>query len=197
MVSGGGSNLQALIDAITNHSLNAEIVHVIANRKTAFAIERARKHNIPTSVSLLKHYMNDGHGREQYDIDLASQIRGMQADLVVLAGWMHILSAEFLDAVGINVINLHPALPNTFAGTKAIERAYEAFQRGDIKHSGCMIHYVIPEVDAGEVILKVDVPIYLEDTLDSFAERMHEAEHNIIVQAVKKLQRLYEEISYE
>lgn len=194
MVSGGGSNLQALIDAIANHSLNAEIVHVIANRKTAFAIERAKKHNIPTSIVLLKPYKNDGRGRKQYDIDLASQIRGMQADLVVLAGWMHILSADFLDAVGINVINLHPALPNTFAGTKAIERAYEAFQRGDIKYSGCMIHYVIPEVDAGEVILKVDVPIFLEDTLDSFAERMHQTEHNIIVQAVKKIQRLYEEI---
>lgn len=196
MISGSGTNLQALIDAIEEENLHAEIIHVISNRASAYGLERAKKHNIPTSVALLRPYKDDGRGREQYDIDLAHQIKVMQPDLVVLAGWMHILSAAFLEQVGGDVINLHPALPGEFNGMNAIQHAFEAFQQGDITHSGCMIHYVIPEVDAGEVIVQADVPIFAEDTVDSFAERMHQTEHYIIVEAVKKLQQ-QKEISNE
>ena len=188
MVSGSGSNLQALIDAIEDKSLSAEIIHVISNRKNAYGLERAKKHGIPTTIVSLKPYTDDGRGREQFDVDLANVIKSLSPDLVVLAGWMHILSETFLTTVGIDVINLHPALPNMFAGVQAIERAYEAFQQGDITHSGCMIHHVIPEVDAGDVIVQAEVPILPDDTLDAFATRMHQAEHCIIVEAVKKIQ---------
>jgi folate-dependent phosphoribosylglycinamide formyltransferase PurN len=102
---------------------------------------------------------------------------------------MHILSETFLTRVEEDVINLHPALPDMFAGIHAIERAYEAFQQGKIPHSGCMIHHVIPEVDAGDVIVQAIVPILPTDTLDTFAERMHQTEHRIIVDAVQKIQQ--------
>ena len=188
LISGSGSNLQALIDAIEDKSLDAEIIHVISNRKNAYGLDRAQQYGIPTTVVSLKPYKEDGRGREQFDVDLAQIIKGLSPDLVVLAGWMHILSETFLTAVGIDVINLHPALPNMFAGVDAIERAYEAFQQGEITHSGCMMHHVIPEVDAGEVIVQAIVPILPDDTLDAFATRLHQAEHRIIVEAVKKIQ---------
>lgn len=187
MASGSGSNLQALIDAIEDGSLNAKILHVIANRKAAFALQRAEKHHIPASIHRLKPYQQDGRGREQYDFDLAHAINAIQPDVVVLAGWMHIFSAHFLAQIRCDVINLHPALSGAFAGINAIQRAYEAFQQGEITHSGCMIHRVIPEVDAGEVILQAEVPIYPDDTLDDFAARMHLTEHRIIVEAVRLL----------
>jgi len=189
LVSGSGSNLQALIDAIEEQSLDAEIVHVISNRKHAYGLERAQKHGIPTTIVSLKPYKEDGRGRTQFDLDLAQTIKMIAPDLVVLAGWMHILSESFLTALEVDVINLHPALPDMFAGVNAIERAYEAFQQGDITNSGCMIHHVIPEVDAGEVIVQANVPILPDDTLESFATRMHATEHRIIVEAVKKIQQ--------
>lgn len=189
MVSGNGSNLQALVDAVEDQTLDAEIIHVISNRKSAYALERCAKHHIPTTVSLLKPYKEDGRGREQYDVDLAQMVNDLSPDLIVLAGWMHILSATFLEQINVDVINLHPALPGMFAGTRAIERAYEAYQHGEITHSGCMIHYVIPEVDAGEVIVQADVPILADDTLESFAQRMHQTEHRIIVEAVRKIEK--------
>lgn len=189
LISGSGSNLQALIDAIEDISLNAEVIHVISNRKSAYGLERAQKHGIQTTTVSLKPYKTDGRGREQFDLDLAQAINEIAPDLIVLAGWMHILSEPFLDAVNVDVINLHPALPDMFAGVNAIERAYEAFQHGDITNSGCMIHHVIPEVDAGDVIVQAQVPILPDDTLDSFATRMHNTEHRIIVEAVKKIQQ--------
>src|SRR5690606_32836200 len=108
-------------------------------------------------------------------------------DLIVLAGWMRILTSAFLDHFPNKVINLHPALPGEFAGINAIERAFEAYQNGEIDHSGCMIHYVIPEVDAGPVIAQTSVPFETGDTLETFSTRLHIAEHELIVQAVKQV----------
>ncbi len=96
---------------------------------------------------------------------------------------MHVLSKAFLDQFPQRVINLHPALPGQFPGTHAIERAFEAFQQGDILHSGCMVHYAIPEVDAGAVIAQQVVPLYHTDALTDFEARMHAAEHELIVRA--------------
>ena len=189
LVSGGGSNLQAVMDAISAGELHAEILQVIANKAGAYALERADNAGIPTATRRLKPYKNDGRGRDQYDLDLAAHIRQLEPDLVVLAGWMHILSAGFLETVETQVINLHPALPGAFAGTHAIDRAFEAYQRGEISHSGCMIHDVIPEVDAGQVIVQAVVPITPEDTLETFEERMHQTEHEIIVQAIHKIEQ--------
>lgn len=111
-------------------------------------------------------------------------------DLVVLAGWMHVLGDGFLDLVSkkpVPVINLHPALPRTFDGANAIERAYEAFQKGEIDRSGVMMHRVIKEVDRGEPLIVREVRFQEGDTLDSFAQRLHIVEWEIIVKATKNV----------
>ncbi len=183
LISGSGSNLQALIDAIHAGDIAAEIVLVVSNRQTAYGLERAKQASIPTLYFPFK----KGQDRQQYDADLARQINDYQVDLIVLAGWMHILSPAFLNAFPQRVINLHPALPGMFSGTHAIERAYQAYQDGAITESGCMVHYAIPEVDMGAVITQATVPILPTDTLDEFEIRMHQTEHQILVAAVKQL----------
>lgn len=180
MISGSGTNLQALIDA---DNLNAEIVLVISNRRDAYGLVRAQEAEIPTIYFPLKPYKEDGRGREQYDLDLADLIADAKPDLIVLAGWMHVFSPPFLDRFPNRVINLHPALPGTFVGTHGIERAFEAWQKGEITQSGCMMHYVVPEVDAGAVIGMRVVPFRAGDTLESYAERLHAAEHELIVES--------------
>jgi formyltetrahydrofolate-dependent phosphoribosylglycinamide formyltransferase len=186
LISGSGTNLQAIIDAIKARKLDAEIVLVVSNRKAAYGLIRAENARIPTLYSALKPYLEDGRGRESYDHDLAEQIQAWKPDLIVLAGWMHVLSPAFLEHYTNRVINLHPALPGAFPGTDAIQRTYEAYQRGEVEHGGCMVHYVIPEVDAGEVIAQAVVPIEPDDTLAQFESRMHEAEHRLIVEAIQK-----------
>jgi len=118
---------------------------------------------------------------------LAAEIQRVEPDLIVLAGWMHILSAAFLNQFSNRVINLHPALPGHFDGVQAIERAFAAYQRGAIEHSGCMVHLAIPEVDAGPVVAQAIVPIRPDDSLADFAARMHEAEHELIVEAIQSM----------
>ncbi len=187
LISGSGTNLQAIIDAIHAGTLTAQIALVVSNRKAAYGLTRAEQAGIATLYLPLKPYLDDGRGREAYDADLAAAIVPYQPDLIVLAGWMHILSPAFLDQFPRRVINLHPALPGHFPGTHAIERAYEAFQRGEITSSGCMVHYAVPEVDAGDVIASVQVTFEPEDTLESFEARMHAQEHKLIVQAIRFL----------
>lgn len=184
LVSGGGSNLQAIIDAIQSNHLKAEIVTVISNRKDAFGLKRAEMAGIETVYFPLKPYKDEGKSRETYDSDLSDIVASKKPDLIVLAGWMHILSPAFLDKFPQQVINLHPALPGEFAGTNAIARAFIAAREGKINRSGVMVHYVIPEVDAGEVIIKAKVPIVNGDTITKFEERMHATEHRILVQAI-------------
>lgn len=184
MISGSGSNLQAIIDAVHVGSIDAEIALVVSNRKAAYGLERAQAAGIPTLYFPLKAYRDQGRSREEYDRDLAGQVARYQPDLVVLAGWMHIFNAIFLSQFPGKVINLHPALPGTFPGTDAITRAYEAHLRGEVSHTGCMVHYVIPEVDAGPVIATAAVEIRAADDLHSLEARVHEAEHRLIVDSI-------------
>ncbi len=184
LISGSGTNLQAILDACAEGRLPAEVVLVVSNRKAAYGLVRAEWAGVPTLYFPLKPYRDAGLSREQYDADLAERVAAYKPDLIVLAGWMHILSPAFLDRFPNRVINLHPALPGMFPGTHAIERAFEAFRRGEITHSGCMVHYAIPEVDAGPVIVQAEVPIYDTDTLETFEERMHTTEHRLIVEAI-------------
>jgi len=187
LISGNGSNLQALIDAIAAGTLNARIVLVVSNRKDAYGLQRAANAGIPTLYFPLRPYRDGHRTRQDYDADLAARLLPYQPDLIVMAGWMHIFSGHFLAHFPRRVINLHPALPGVFNGPNAIERAFEAFQNGEINHSGCIVHYAIPEVDEGEVIVQARVPFLPDDTLETFAARMHETEHQIIVQAVRML----------
>lgn len=184
LVSGQGSNLQAILDAIAAGTLTAEVVLVVANRKQAYGLERAAQHNLPTLYFPLKPYTDSGRPRSVYDQDLAARLAPYAPDLIVLAGWMHIFTAAFLDQFAGKVINLHPALPGQLPGTDAIARAFARFQQGAIDHSGCMVHQVIPEVDAGPVIATEIVPFAPGDTLATFAARMHVAEHRLLVEAI-------------
>ena len=184
MISGSGTNLQAVLDAVSTGALAAAVVLVVSNRKAAYGLVRAEAAGIPTLYFPLKPYAEIS--REAYDHDLALRLNAFQPDLIVLAGWMHVLSPVFLNEFPRRVINLHPALPDQFPGIDAIERTFEAYQRGETAHGGCMVHEVIPEVDAGAVIEQAVVPIFANDTLEAFEARMHEAEHRLIVDAIRK-----------
>lgn len=201
-----GTNLQALIDSQNTPALpNAEIVLVLSNRKAAYGLTRALSVNppIPTRCLALQPYLkkNPDRTRKDYDVEVARIVVNAKPDVVVLAGWMHILSERFLEivegrvalndlespAMPIPVINLHPALPGAFDGANAIKRAYEAFMKGEIEQSGCMVHRVVKDVDRGEPIIVREVTIEKGESLEALEERLHKVEHEIIVQATKKI----------
>ena len=195
LVSGNGSNLQAMIDAIHMGVLDAEIVVVVSNRRSAYGLVRAEKAGIATRYHPLKPHTDAGRSRQTYDADLATLLHEYAPQWVVMAGWMHILSSAFLHHFPYRVINLHPALPGQFPGAHAIEEAFAAYQRGAIKQTGCMVHLVPDEaVDAGPVIGTIEVPIYPTDSLESLAQRMHHAEHRLLVQSLLRLFHGDEEI---
>jgi formyltetrahydrofolate-dependent phosphoribosylglycinamide formyltransferase len=135
-ISGLGTNLQAIMNDCQNKTLDAEIVLVVSNRKAAYGLERAEAANIPTLYFPLKPYTDAGRTRATYDADLAEAIKPYKPDLIILAGFMHIFSPVFTETFP-NTINLHPALPGQFPGAHSVDDAYAAFQRGEIKESGC------------------------------------------------------------
>ncbi|EXM34970.1 Formyl transferase, N-terminal [Fusarium oxysporum f. sp. vasinfectum] len=202
MASGFGSNFQALIDAISTGSLpNSRIISLIVNRRNAHATIRAEKAGIPWQYfNLISHgFLEKGEtdeqkvteGRRKYDAALAEKILSAdeKPELIVLAGWMHVFSTAFLDPIqkaGLNVINLHPALPGEFDGANAIERAYDEFKAGRLTRSGIMAHYVIAEVDRGTPILVKEIEWKGED-LEQYKEKVHSHEHELIVNATAKV----------
>ena len=188
LISGSWTNLQAFLDAIRLRMLVAEVAVVLSNRKEAYGLERAARAGIPTRYHPLKPYRDAGQSREQYDADLAALLKEYAPQWVVMAGWMHILSNSFLQRFPYRVVNLHPALPGQFPGAHAIEDAFEAYQRGEIKQTGVMVHLVPDEqVDRGPVLASADVPIYKSDTLEMLTKRMHQAEHRLLVNALQRL----------
>ena len=188
LISGFGSNLQAIIDACEDGQLaDTHVALVVSNRKDAYGLVRARQHGIATQYWPLATYRARNRSREEYDEDLARQLQEVGVDWVILAGWMHVLSDSFLGQFPGRVINLHPALPGDFPGTHAIERAYEAYRRGEIEHTGCMVHLVPDEaVDAGPVLMQEIVPILPQDSLEDLEERMHRTEHRLLVGGIAK-----------
>ncbi|KAI1045475.1 hypothetical protein LB505_006321 [Fusarium chuoi] len=202
MASGFGSNFQALIDAISTGSLpNSRIISLIVNRRNAHATVRAEKAGIPWQYfNVISHgFLGKGEsdeqkvteGRRKYDAALAEKILSAdeKPELIVLAGWMHVFSTAFLDPIqkaGLNVINLHPALPGEFDGANAIERAYDEFKAGRLTRSGIMAHYVIAEVDRGTPILVKEIEWKGED-LEQYKEKVHSHEHELIVNATAKV----------
>ncbi|CCF58494.1 hypothetical protein KAFR_0E03420 [Kazachstania africana CBS 2517] len=199
LISGSGSNLQALIDAQQRNELEGgQVVSVISSSKKAYGLTRAINANIPSKIcSLYSHTegiaKTDKVGRAQarieFEKDLAQTIVEYKPDVVVCAGWLLILGPTFLSKIGsIPVINLHPALPGQFDGTThAIEMAWNHCQETNQPFvSGCMVHYVIQEVDKGEplVIKKLNL-IPGKETLEEYEQRVHKAEHIAIVEATK------------
>jgi len=185
LISGNGSNLQAIIDAVQAGRLQARIAVVISDRPDAYGLQRAERAGIPTVTFPLKPYKKAGRPREEYDADLAGLVGAFAPDLIVLAGWMLILSPAFLSHFPRQVLNLHPALPGQFPGTRAIERAYAAFQRGEIAHTGVMVHWTVPQIDAGPVVASETVPIHERDSLEDLEARIHATEHRLIVRAIE------------
>lgn len=188
LISGYGSNLQAIMDACDAGDLPARVAVVISNRKDAYGLVRAQQAGIPTEYFPLKPYLADGRGRRAYDRDLAELAARYAPDWIALAGWMLVLSDAFLHRFPGRVVNLHPALPGQFPGVGAIERAYQAYRRGEIAHTGAMIHFVPDEgVDSGPVILSETIPIFPEDTLETLEARVHAVEHRLYVEALRRL----------
>jgi len=188
LISGNGTNLQAILDAIRMRVLDAQVVVVVSNHKAAFGLERAEKAGVPTRYHPLKPYRDAGRSRNEYDADLAKIVMEYKPDYVVLAGWMHIFTQDFLRHFSYRVINLHPALPGQFPGGHAIEDAFEAYKRGEIKGTGVMVHLVPDEqVDRGPVILSGEVPIHATDTLETLETRVRQTEHKLLVQAIGRM----------
>jgi len=207
MASGAGTNLGAILDAIAEGRLDAEVAAVIINRRGAAARLQAERAGVPVHYRPLAPYRaqaqrSAGNGsmtsgerpwgptadRRRYDADLAELVAGEEPDLVVLAGWMHLLSSSFLERFPDLVINLHPALPGQFPGSDAIADAWEAFGAGRISRTGAMVHYVPDEgVDDGPAIASVEVPIGAGDTLEALRRRIQQAEHELIVSAIARV----------
>lgn len=185
LISGNGSNLQAIIDEIANNNLPAQIVAVISNKADAYGLERAKKAGIEQHV--LSHQNYDS--REQYDIALKDLIDRFQPDLIILAGFMRILSNEFVNHYLQRMMNIHPSLLPKYKGLNTHQRAIDA---GDKEH-GCSVHFVTPELDDGPVILQAKVEVKENDTAETLAERVHEQEHRIYPEAI----RLYAENKIE
>ncbi|MBA3530987.1 MAG: phosphoribosylglycinamide formyltransferase [Ardenticatenales bacterium] len=182
LLSGQGSNFQAILDAIDAGTLPAEVVIVATNRADAYGLQRATARAIPTLCHSLAPYRESGRSRADYDAELAQKLLPYRPDWVVLAGWMHLLSMSFLQHFPQRVVNLHPALPGQFPGTHAIKRAFAAFQQGEISETGIMVHLVPDErVDEGPVLATTSVPILPDDTLAALEARMHAAEHDLLV----------------
>ena len=184
LISGNGSNLQAIMNACDSNQINAEVICVGSNKKDAYGLIRAQAAQIPTFY----HPFRGNTDRNEYDKQLAALLLSYHPDYVILAGWMRKLSLDFLSHFHNHVINIHPALPNTFPGTHAIERAFDAFQQGQISQSGVMIHYVPDEgVDNGPIILQEEVAMHHDDTLPLFEKRIHETEHRLYIEALHTL----------
>jgi formyltetrahydrofolate-dependent phosphoribosylglycinamide formyltransferase len=196
LVSGSGSNLQAILDAVRlapSPLPSVEVVRVVSNRRDAYALQRAAAAGVATLYFPLKPYTDaGGQGRAAYDRDLAAHVAESEPDLVVLAGWMHILSAAFLDRFPQRVINLHPALPGEYDGANAIARAHAAFEAGQTDHTGVMVHNVTTTVDGGEVVLSERIAIAPGTTLAALEAQVHAVEHGLLVRAIGvKLAQLY------
>lgn len=184
LISGNGSNLQALIDGCGAGTISGEIVAVVSNRRKAFGLTRAARAGIPHQVAPYAPFKGQEDGREAFDAALAHRVAALEPDLVVLAGWMRILTGRFLRRFPSRVINLHPALPGAFPGLDAIERAWNAARRGEIEHTGIMVHEVIEEVDAGPVLGTATVPIDDGMSLADLEAAIHRAEHRLLVEVV-------------
>jgi phosphoribosylglycinamide formyltransferase 1 len=184
LVSGSGSNLQAIIDAGAAGSLPADVVAVVSNRPDVFALQRADAAGVP-AVHVGVH---PGEQRSDYDARLADVVAGFDPDLVVLAGWMRLLTMSFLGWFPNRVVNLHPALPGELPGTGAIERAWSEAIEGSRTRTGVMVHLVPDEgVDDGPVLATDVVHILADDTIETFEARMHQTEHRLLVTALAHL----------
>ena len=177
LISGSGTNLQAIIDAIEAKRLDAVIRVVISNREDAFGLVRAKKHNIPTEIVDHRKFSS----REAYDQALIDILEARQVELVVLAGFMRLLSPVLVQAFSNRIMNIHPALLPAFPGLHVQKKAAEH----GVRFSGCTVHFVNEGCDEGPIIIQSVVPVYPDDTEESLSARILKEEHRIYPGAIQ------------
>jgi phosphoribosylglycinamide formyltransferase-1 len=177
LVSGSGSNLQSIIDRIEQGTLSAEIAVVVCNNPRAFALERCAKHKVP--FELISH--SDFPDRIAFDMKMADILQGRGVELIVMAGFMRVLSPEFLGRFPLKVINIHPALLPSFPGLHGQKQAFDY----GVKFSGCTVHFADSGVDTGPIIIQSVVPVFDGDTEETMSARILKEEHRIYPQAIQ------------
>jgi phosphoribosylglycinamide formyltransferase 1 len=177
LISGSGTNLQSIIDAIEAQALDAKIEVVLSNKAEAYGLLRAKKHNLFTAVLDHKSFPS----REAYDHEVVDILRRCGVELVVLAGFMRLLSPVFVKAYSNRIMNIHPALLPAFPGLQVQKRALEH----GVRFSGCTVHFVNEECDEGPIIIQAVVPVFADDTEDALAARILKQEHRIYPRAIQ------------
>ncbi len=177
LASGNGSNLQAIIDAANREEISGSVAVVFSDKEESFALERARRHGIEAL------FLNPGHysHREAYDSDVVYLLREREIELVILAGFMRLLSPHFVEQYRGRIMNIHPALLPSFPGVDGVKQAL----RYGVKVSGCTVHFVDEGLDTGPIILQEAVKVYDNDTEESLQERIHKVEHRLYPRAVQ------------
>ena len=181
LASGRGSNLQAIIDAIENGTLHARIVVVVSNKREAPALDRARKHGITEVFLDPKPFVGRPDTREAYDRALLDVLRKYEVELVLLAGYMKIVTSVLIQAYPQRIMNIHPALSPAFPGLDVQQKALDH----GVKISGCTVHFVTEGVDEGPIIVQAAVPVLDSDTAEELSARILEQEHRLYPYAVQ------------
>ena len=185
--SGNGTNLQAIIDAVSRGEIKAKIVLVVSDNKDAYALTRAKKASIETFVLSPKGFSAEGgpasggKTREDYDKEIIKELQKHNIGLVVLAGFMRLVSPHFVKEYNNRIINIHPSLLPAFKGTRGIRDAFES----GVKTTGVTVHFVDSELDHGPIILQEAVKVNENDTLETLEKRIHEVEHRLYPKAIR------------
>jgi phosphoribosylglycinamide formyltransferase-1 len=177
LISGSGTNLQSIIDAVEAKKLDAKIQLVLSNQADAYGLVRARNHGIPNEVLEHKSFPS----REAYDQTIVDLMRARGVELVVLAGFMRLLSPVFVKAYSNRIMNIHPALLPSFPGLHVQKKAVEH----GVRFSGCTVHFVNEECDEGPIIIQAVVPVFADDTDETLAARILKEEHRIYPRAIQ------------
>ncbi|MCD6129583.1 MAG: phosphoribosylglycinamide formyltransferase [Deltaproteobacteria bacterium] len=178
LISGRGTNLESIIRSIeTGYVKGAKIVVVISDNKDAYGLVRAKKYKIETKILEAKDFSN----KKEYEEKLIEILENFNIDLIVLAGFMRVLSSYFVKHFKWRIMNIHPALLPAFAGLQAQRQAVDS----GVRFSGCTVHFVTEKVDEGPIIIQAVVPVYVEDTEDTLSQRILQYEHKIYPKAIK------------
>lgn len=181
-ISGGGTNLQAIIDAVKENKINGKIKLVFSNRKNAYGLIRAQNESIDTFYLNRKKFFSN----EEYDERILEELERRNIDLIVLAGYLNILSSKFVSKYSNRIINIHPSLIPSFCGDGFYgENVHKAVIKSGVKFTGATTHFVDEKVDTGAIILQDVVPVYINDDFETVAKRVLEIEHKILVKTVK------------
>ena len=181
-ISGGGTNLQAIIDAVKENKINGKIKLVFSNRKNAYGLIRAQNESIDTFYLNRKKFFSS----EEYDERILEELERKNIDLIILAGYLNILSSKLVSNYSNRIINIHPSLIPSFCGDGFYgENVHKAVIKSGVKFTGATTHFVDENVDTGAIILQDVVPVYINDDFETVAKRVLEIEHKILVKTVK------------